>query len=357
MREVFDKTPQYYHHPFPYSWYKETWLRHPAQNNLYHFSPEYKVQAIKGFIERKGRENVENFKAWLIGGYGQYLYDNLFKLYNEKYWQTDLEDMGVEWVENRIYQPNIDEVLYGSYTDETPNVYYASEMRYPKKGVYYSFFSAIADKAFECGKLHFNKRAVRVDSVSRKVYFPDGTDVSYDELYSSVPLPEMIAMMDNAPQDIIEKAQKLEYTGVALVSIGLKSTDFSKFWFYIYDTDIMAARAYMPSVKSLANVPEGCSSIQFEIYFNAKSQAPDKQQAIENTLYALEKLGIAKRNDVLFTDYRIMPYGNVILLKSTEKDLPVITEWVKSQGITPIGRFGEWKYFWSDQAFLSGYNG
>lgn len=68
------------------------------------------------------------------------------------------------------------------------------------------------------------------------------------------------------------------------------------------------------------------------------------------------KLGFAKHADVLFTDYRVMPYGNVTLMKSTEQDLPKITEWVKNQGITPIGRFGEWKYLWSDQAFLSGYD-
>ena len=356
VRDVFDRTPQYYHHPFPYSWYKETWLRHPAQNNLYHFPPRFKIDAVKGFIERKGRENVHDFKEWLIGGYGEFLYDNLFRLYNEKYWQTDLDKMGVDWIGNRIYQPDIDEVLYGSYTDETPNVYYASEMRYPKKGGYFEFIRSIAEDAEKHEKLHFKKKAVRIDSSSKRVHFSDGTNIEYDALYSSVPLPEMVKMIDNVPQDISLKTQELEHTGVALVSAGLKKTDFEKFWFYIYDLDIMAARAYMPSVKSSENAPEECSSIQFEIYFSSKAKAPDENQAVENTLYALEKLGIAKHSNVLFTDYRIMPYGNVTLLKSTEMETPIITEWVKNQGITPIGRFGEWKYLWSDQAFLSGYN-
>lgn len=356
VRDVFDLVPQHFHHPLPYIWYKETWLRHPAQNNLYNFSPQFKIDAVKGFIERKGRENVQDFKEWLIGGYGEFLYENLFKLYNEKYWQTDLDKMGVDWIGNRIYQPDIDEVLYGSYTDETPNVYYASEMRYPKKGGYFEFIRSIAEEAEKHGKLHFNKRAVRIDTTAKKVLFSDGTSEKYDRLYSSVPLPEMVKMIDNAPQDIAQKAQELEHTGIALVSIGMKKTDFEKFWFYIYDLDIMAARAYMPSVKSPENAPEGYSSIQFEIYFSSKAKAPKEDQAVENTLYALEKLGIAKCSDVLFNDYRVMPYGNVTLLKSTEKDLPKITEWVKNQGVTPIGRFGEWKYLWSDQAFLSGYN-
>lgn len=356
VRDVFDRTPQHHHHPFPYSWYKETWLRHPAQNNLYNFPPQFKIDAIKGFIERKGRENVQDFKEWLISGYGEHMYENIFKLYNEKYWQTDLAKMGVQWIANRFYQPSIDEVLYGSYTDETPNVYYASEMRYPQKGGYFSFFRCIAEEAEKNGNLHFGKKAVKIDPADKRIVFADGTDVEYDDLYSSIPLPEMVNMIDNAPEDIIQKAQELEHTGVALISIGLKKTEFEKFWFYIYDMDIMAARAYMPSVKSPENAPEGCSSIQFEIYFSSKSKAPEENLAVENTLYALDKLGIAKRSDVLFIDYRVMPYGNVTLLKSTEKDLPAITRWVKNQGIIPIGRFGEWQYLWSDQAFLSGYN-
>lgn len=355
VREVFDKTEQFYHNPLPYSWYRETWLRHPAQNNLFTFPVRFKIDAVKGFMERKGRERAESFKDWLIGGYGEFLYDKLFKLYNEKYWQADLAEMGVDWVGSRFYLPDMDEVLYGAFTDETPNVYYAKEMRYPKNGGYYSFFSEIAEKADREGRLHVNKKAVHIDTEAKVVTFEDHEEVPYDELYSSVPLPEMIGMMDDVPDNIVKMASGLEHTGVALVSIGLNSNDFEKFWFYIYDEDIMAARAYMPSVKSPGNAPDGCSSIQFEIYFSSRSQAPEKAAAIENCIYALEKLGIAGKENVLFADYRVMPYGNVTLLKTTEAEAPVVRDWVERQGITLIGRFGEWKYLWSDQAFLSGY--
>lgn len=356
VRRLFDKTDQFYHKPFPFSWYNETWLRHPAQNNLFTFPIQFKIDAIKGFVNRQGRDKANNFKEWLVGGYGDFLYENIFKLYNEKYWQTSLENMGVEWIGNRLYLPDIDELLFGAFTDETPNVYYASEMRYPKNNGYYSFFSEIAERAEKNGKLHLNKKASHIDARNKTVVFADGTIEKYDVLYSSVPLPQMVKMLDNAPDDIREKAFRLEHTGVALVSIGLNCKDFEKFWFYIYDFDIMAARAYMPSVKSPNNAPKGSSSIQFEIYFSSKAQPPEKNKAIDNCIYALEKLGIAKKANVLFTDYRIMPYGNVTMLKSTETELHYITEWIKSQGITPIGRFGEWKYLWSDQAFLSGYN-
>ena len=139
--------------------------------------------------------------------------------------------------------------------------------------------------------------------------------------------------------------------------MGLRGFRVGKLWFYIHDADIMAARAYMPSVKSRANAPDGCASIQFEIYFNGRhGGAPGEGAAVADCLAALEKLGVAGRGDVLFTDYRVLPYGNIIGLKQTEKDLPGILSWLKEVGITPVGRFGRWEYLWSDQAFLSGYH-
>lgn len=111
----------------------------------------------------------------------------------------------------------------------------------------------------------------------------------------------------------------------------------------------------MPSAKSKDNVPEGFFSIQFEIYFNSREKPLDKKDCIDNCYYALEKLGIAMKEDVIFTDYRIVEYGNIIFGKGTEEIAHDLNEWLKEKGIVQIGRFGEWKYFWSDQALLSGY--
>ncbi len=356
VRELFDRTSQYVHVSSPYSWFCGKWFRHPAQNNLFPLLPEEKTEAIKGFIQKKGCEKSENFAQWLSDGYGEFLYKKLFQPYNQKYWCTDLEKIGVEWISNRIYQPTLDEVLMGTYTDKIPNTYYATKMYYPIGGGYYKYLKKLSEEAIFKGKLHLHKEAVKIDIAAKTVCFSDGSEVVYDKLYSSIPLPEMLQIIEETPQKVREKAELLEFTGVALVSMGLGACKTEKLWFYVYDADIMAARAYMPSVKSCGNVPEGHYSIQFEIYFNGKhSHAPEEHVAVQNCIYALEKMGIACADDILFTDYRVIPYGNVICLKQTEKDLPEIADWLKSIGITPIGRFGRWEYLWSDQAFLSGY--
>ena len=67
-------------------------------------------------------------------------------------------------------------------------------------------------------------------------------------------------------------------------------------------------------------------------------------------------MGIANKEDILFADYRILPYGNIVFKEETVKISKRLTDWFRTNGITPIGRFGEWRYLWSDQAFLSGYH-
>ena len=268
-----------------------------------------------------------------------------------------LEELGINWIENRIYKPTLDEILYGAFTDETPNTYYAKEMRYPKEGGYFNFIKEIVESAEKEKKINYRKRAKSIDYKNRVITFEDGKIITYSELYSSIPLNEITQLVSGIPRELQEKAKSLEYTGVALVSIGFnRIIECEKLWFYFYDKDILAARAYLPSLKSVKNTPQNCSSIQFEIYFNSKEEIPTEKICVKNCLYTLKKIGIATERDIVCIDYRIVDYANVIFRKDSEQIADEIKEWLRGKGIIPIGRFGEWKYFWSDQAFLSGYN-
>ena len=356
VRALFDTVEHFEHHPLPYSWYHYCWLRHPAQNNLFPLSAEEKTEAVKEFILRQQYADGNNFEDWNKSRYGKYLWDHFFHPYNTKYWCVPLKNLEINWIGNRIYQPTLEEILYGSYTDKTPNTYYAPDMRYPKSGGYYSFIRPIVEKAESKGHIHYGKQVAKIDLGQKTVFFSDGEKVSYHTLYSSLPLPDFLKMLTDVPQHIRVKAERLEHTGMALVSFGLKKPNMTdKMWFYIYDTDIMAARVHSPSLKSVSNAPKGCTSIQFEIYYNSKDHGPSKDASISNCIYALKKMKIADEDDILFADYRQIDYSNVIFVKGTEDLANEITAWLRSQGVVPIGRFGEWKYLWSDQAYMSGY--
>jgi protoporphyrinogen oxidase len=224
-------------------------------------------------------------------------------------------------------------------------------MRYPiGNGGYETFLKPLLTGS----TIEYGKKAVKIDLTKKYVQFADGIEYSYKKLVSSIPLPELVKITEHVPSDIQEKAEKLKASKVSLVSVGFNKPDVAKYlWFYIYDEDIMAARVNCPGVKSPNNAPDGKSSLQFEIYHHP-DETIDKEKVVENTLYALRKMKICNEEDILFTDYRSLPYGNVLFLHGMDKDRECVKEYLAGLGVDLIGRFGEWDYLWSDQSYLSG---
>jgi protoporphyrinogen oxidase len=354
VRSVFDQTPYIVLKPEAMNYCDGYWVKHPVQNNSYSLPIEERVEIIKSFVNRNNNSEVINYQEWLDFQYGNYFSKKYPSRYTRKYWCCEAVDLTTEWINNRMYQPSIDEVLYGAMTDETPNTYYAKEMRYPEKGGYRAFFEHIAEHM----DIQLSHEAIEVDCDEKLVKFSNGVISEYETLISSLPLPEIIRIIKNAPQSVKKAVSRLYATSVALVSVGFKSvTKFPSLWFYVYDENIPFARAYSPSMKSRDNVPNGKSSLQFEIYYTEKNPITLSDKQLEfKVIESLDKLKIAKEVDIEVIDTRHVKYGNVVFYHGMEDDRKVVLEFLESKKIKSIGRFGEWDYLWSNQSFMSGYN-
>ncbi|AEF82365.1 protoporphyrinogen/coproporphyrinogen oxidase [Leadbettera azotonutricia] len=352
-RIFFDKTVYNRHEPLAFNFYNGYWVKHPLINNMYPLDASDKTAYIKSFIERKKFEYIQDYKDWLEASYGEEIAKRFYYVYTKKYWTVEPKDLSTTWIGSRLNVPDIEKILFGAFSPNTGNDYYAKEMRYPSgNGGYESFLKPLITGA----AIEYNKKAVKIDLKGKVVQFSDRTIYGYDKLVSSIPLPELIEIIENAPSEIQYKAEKLKASKISLVSIGFNKPNIPKhLWFYIYDEDIMSARVNSPSIKSNDNAPMGSSSLQFEIYHHP-DDIVDKEKVIENTLYALKKMKICNEDDIQFVDYRILPRGNVIFLQDMEKDRDKIKEYLANQRIDLIGRFGEWDYLWSDQSYLSGKN-
>jgi protoporphyrinogen oxidase len=352
VRELFDQVPYITHHPVPVNYEEGRWLKHPVQNNLFPLPVGERIEAIESFVNRPDNGEAANYRDWLLHQYGRYIAERFPIRYTRKYWTVPAESLTTDWIGNRMYRPALSEVLQGAMSADTPNTYYAEEMRYPQKGGYRTFLEPmLANADVRCGM-----RAVRIDPRRKSVEFADGTVRHYEFLISSLPLPVLIEMMEGAPTSVRDAASGLWATSVALVSMGFTRPDAAKhLWFYIYDEKIMAARAYSPSLKSPDNAPAGCSSLQFEVYYSRNrplQMQPD--HLAEHITDAVVKIGIAERSDIAFVDTRTIPFGNVAFDHGMHERRETIRAYLRTQGILSVGRFGEWDYLWSDQSLMSG---
>lgn len=352
VRSIFDRTPYITHPSDSYCFDQDRWLKHPVQNNLAPLAAGDKVALIKSFLARPSELAGDDYESWLRHQYGDGIAERYPIRYTQKYWATPASALSTTWIGQRMRRAELDEILYGAMTTETPNTYYTKEMRYPRQGGYKAFIAPlIADS-----EIRLEHRATAIDAQQRTVTFANGATVRYRQLVSTLPLPVLARIGSHVPAEVAQAAQQLKATAIDLVSVGFNKPLIKDLWFYIYDQDILASRAYSPSVKSPENAPAGCSSLQFEIYSRGEQSQYSREEVVANTLAALVKMGIARPEDVLFTDHRVLSFGNVIFDMGMEANRQRVLDWAAANGIASCGRFGAWDYLWSNQSLLSGYN-
>lgn len=354
IAELFAKSsPLYAHPPVSYNYWRGCWLKHPAQNNLAPLPIEEKVKIIDSFVNRPRKDvaEISDYAEWLRVQYGDYFAENFPFAYTRKYWGVEAKQLETKWVGNRLHVSPLPEVLRGAFAEQQENFYYTKFMNYPKKGGFRSIMN-------ECRKgldIRLNKKAVRIDTAAKQVEFADGTVEKYDNLISSLPLPEIIKMISDVPENVQNAAKQLRWTCGYQVSLGFNRPDVAKYlWFYIYDEDVPPARVYSPNLKSPDNAPDGCSSLQAEIFFANGVKVVDKNIILQKTVEKLKEICQFNDSDVVVKDIRFEPYANIIFTPEIYESRKVVREWLQARGIKTIGRFGEWDYLWSHQAFESG---
>ncbi len=371
IKNIFKESVELIEHvPFPSNYYKGIWIRHPAQNNLAPLSSEEKTDIIYDFVNRieKPVEEIQDYGEWLRVQYGNYFAENFPFKYTRKYWGVEPKELETKWVGQRMYTPDLKQVLKGSFETQDECFYYSKVMKYPKKGG----FRSILNKCREGLDIRFNKKVIKINPQEKIVIFKDGTSTKYTRLISSLPLPEIVKMIDGIPEEVKEAGLNLMHTSGYMVSLGFNRPDVAKhLWFYIYDEDILPARVYSPNLKSADNVPEGCSSLQAEIFFansGALENCPPlvgepksmisrrgaQEIILEQTIEKLISMGLFKEEDLVVKDIRFEKYANVIFDKNIYKNRATVLDYLNKVGIESIGRFGKWEYFWTHQAFQDG---
>ena len=236
------------HVPNAYNLYQGIWIKHPAQNNLYPLSQKMKDAVVRDFLSRPtdiDSSQIENYDQWLRLQFGHFFAEHFPIPYTKKYWMTEAKDLETRWMGSRegsrLYQPSVEEVIQGCNTTETPVTYYSKEMRYPQKGGFKQFLSALAENQ----DIRYNQQVISIDVEKRLLRTSEGDEYQFDRLISSIPLPEVIKMLKNVPVDVCNAATRLHCTCGYQISVGLKTKNIPPYlWWYIYDEDIKGKYDY-----------------------------------------------------------------------------------------------------------------
>ena len=338
------------------NYWRGHWVRHPVVTNMHGLPADIVVNTIRDYVDAKKIADpaIANYEDWLVASYGRTYAETFPMQYTRKYHTTDARNLSTEWVGPRLYQATLDEVLTGALSPASPNIHYVQDYRYPTDGGFAAFLGDLTRQA----QVQVNHETIGINLKARELSFANGVRRPYSKLISSIPLPDLIPMIAGVPKDVIEASQTLACTAVVLVNLGLNRPDVSRAsWTYYYDDEFPFSRVSYPRNYSPNVVPSGTSSIQAEVYFSKKYRplqgSPDS--CIEPTIEGLRRSGVIRPEDkIIYREARLIPYANIIFDLDRVAALRKVHGFLEDVGIAWCGRYGEWGYLWSDEAFVSG---
>lgn len=341
------------------NYWKGHWIKHPAQINLHGLPAELVTKILLEFVEVSGRTEappIRNYEDWLRASFGNTFSETFPMEYTIKYHTTTAANMNTAWIGPRLYRPKLEEVFRGALQPKSDDVHYITGFRYPTHGGFVSYlkpFCKIAD-------IKLSHQVVRIEPKARVLHFKNGASASYDEVVSSVPLPELIPMIVGAPDDVVKAAKQLACSEAVIVNLGVDRADLvDAHWSYFYDRDIFFTRLSTPHLQSPRNVPPGCGSLQAECYYSKKYRPLDRrpEDCIEPVIADLKRCGVLRETDrILFKGVMHIPYANVIFDLESTQAAAAVQGYLNDIGIGYCGRYGDWAYIWTDQSFISGEN-
>ena len=331
-------------------------IKHPAQVNLHGLPEELVIDCISDFVAAAGRDHgpIDNYEDWLLATFGPTFAQTFPMVYTRKYHTTDAANMSIDWLGPRIYQPDLREVLRGALSPDSADVHYVDKFRYPTDGGFMSYLEPWCARA----DLRLEHEVIGVDPSARTVSFRHGETLGYDQLVSSIPLPVLVPMITGAPPDVVVASQRLACTTAVIVNVGVGRDDISPAqWRYFYDEDVVFTRVSFPHLLSPGTCPPGCGSAQVEVYYSDKYRPLDcdPDELIQPVIRDLVRTGVLEEADeILFSEARLIKYANVIFDLERREALETVHGFLDDVGVRWCGRYGDWEYAWTDEAFFSG---
>jgi protoporphyrinogen oxidase/glycosyltransferase involved in cell wall biosynthesis len=369
---------------------KNVYTRYPFQGALYGLPPKVITECIMGAIEaRYGSADAEgktcslspvedccgdgtadvanatqiaakkreapNFEEFIYKVWGKGIGKHFAIPYNRKLWTVPLSEMETSWLGGRVPLPNLEEIIEGALEPVAKPMGPNARFGYPLRGGFQALMNGFLPHIK--GKIELNASAVQVLPREHVVVMADGSRYRYDQLVSTMPLPELIRLIGvEAPEEVLQAANGLKHISIRCVNLGVareKITD--KHWVY-YPEDTIFHRIFVQGNASPHCNPPGGFGLTCEISYSPWKPLPvDGDALIERCIEDCKKVTMLREDDEILTASIVdMPYAYVVYDHQRAANVQTIRSWLARYDIVLAGRYSEWEYYNSDHAFLAG---
>ena len=329
-------------------WYKDRYVKYPFENGLSVLDKKEIYECLMGFLDRPSAR-PKNLEEWCVHRFGRGLAEKYLLPYNKKIWKCNLSAMSTHWVD-RIPSPPLEDIVKSAVGLETEGYVHQLHFYYPKRGGIQSLTRAFA-KPLSDIKTGFTVRRVKRRRDGWSV--SDGTaTLSCRRLISTIPIFDLVRSLEAVPLQVQERLDRLRYNSLILVMVAVRHEGLSeKSALYIPDPKILPHRVCFMKYFSRYNAPPGASHLVAEITVPPSSAQLKASPALlaESVISGVKDICGFSVNDVIATDVQVIKYAYVISDAQYLANMRIIRDFLKSIGIHPLGRFGNFQYLNMDQ--------
>jgi protoporphyrinogen oxidase len=324
--------------------------------------------------------------AFFINRFGRRLYETFFRDYTEKVWGAPCHQIRADWGAQRVKGLSLTRAVAHAAKDLFSSDFRKAQQEretslitrffYPKYGPG-QMWETVAGQVCACGgEIHLERRVsgVRVRSGSvREVLVTDPrtgeeTIIPCDYFFSSMPIRDLVAMIEPRPQpDVVAVAKGLVYRDFLTVGLLLRSLHVEERgrppaasvpdnWIYVQEDDVRVGRVQIFNNWSpyLVADSENTVWIGLEYFLNEGDDLwgwPDPK-IVEFGVAEMEKIRLLRREDVLDGCVLRMPKAYPAYF-GTYDQLNRVTDYTDTiPNLFLIGRNGMHRYNNQDHSML-----
>ena len=330
---------------------------YPFQANTYGLPQNVIADCVLGYFKareraaRREHSTPTTFEDFIRERMGDGIAEHFMIPYNTKLWTVPPSAMAYEWTERFVPLPTPEEVVLGAISQRGAGhaLGYNASFFYPRHGG----IQTLADALARGLPIELGREVRRIDSRAKTVETPFETR-RYSRLISTLPLPELVFRIADAPDAIRDAARQLRSTSVTYWNVGLMGANRPNdaHWVYFPEAHPPFYRAGSPSAVLPSLAPAGHRSYYVEVAHPSTTSCPASDDAI---LAGMREVGLmgAHEEPILFKRHTV-DVAYVIMDNHYGPARQSIMDWLQQRDISWAGRYGSWTYDSMEGALIQG---
>ncbi len=307
-------------------------------------------------------EDRATFASWVTRRFGRRLYEIFFKTYSEKLWGISCDQLDADFAAQRIKKLSLGEAVKNALKlGSQKHATLVDQFAFPLSGTG-MVYERMADYVNALGQVHLQRPIRRVIHDQGRVTgleTTDGITHSFDHVISTMPLTLLVKGLAGVPENVRQAADQLTFRNTILVYLNVAGRDlFPDQWIYVHAAELEVGRVtnfrnWIPEI--CRHSPNSILSLEYWCYDEDAKWTASDESLIEQAKSEMRRTGLI--GDAEITDGHVIriPRCYPVYARNYKQHLSVITDYVSQfQGLTPIGRYGSFKYNNQDHSILMG---